>query len=175
MLRYEGHFGAFVFLRVLEGHKLVDLGPKSGRKSGVLNLLMTEFERPGLNWHIKGMLVECNIIVHVTTAHRFAVVSKLNGCQVPTLEISDATTIKAGQLLNAPCASCCSRLIVIKIPADCLLCIARWRSEGWVGQFQPVRSSTFPASSPQRLTQIGSNLVYTLLLRSCLLCSTDSL
>ena len=165
-----GHFGAFVFLRVLEGHKLVDLGLKSGRKSNVFDLLSTEFERPDLNWHSKGVLAECNIMAHVTTAHRFAVVSKLNGCQVPTLEISDATTIKAGQLLNAPCASCCSRLIVIKMPADSLLSISLWRSECQAGQFQSARSSTFLTRSPQQITQIDSNFVSTLLLLSCLLC-----
>ena len=170
-----GHFGAFVFLRVLEGHKLVDLGQKSGRKSNVFDLLSTEFERPDLNWHSKGALAECNIIMHVAAAHLFTVVDKLRECKVPTLEISDATRIKVSHLLHVSCASCCSNPMIIRIPAGYLLFIARWMAECRTGQFQPARSSTFPASSPQQLTQTGSNLVCTLLWCSCLLCSTDSL
>lgn len=165
-----GHFGAFVFLRVLEGHKLVDLGQKSGRKSNVFDLLSTEFERPDLNWHSKGALAECNIMAHVAAAHLFTVVVSLEGCKVPTLEISDATRIKAGQLLDVSFTSCCSGLILIKIPAGFLFFIVRGRAECLTGRFQPVRSSTFPTPSPQRITQVGSNLVCTLLLGSCPLC-----
>ena len=66
------------------GSQLVDLGQKSGRKSNVSDLLSTEFERPDLNWHSKGALAECNIIVHVAAAHLFTVVDKLRECKVPT-------------------------------------------------------------------------------------------
>jgi len=61
---------------------------------------MAEFERPALNSQAKSVLAECNIMAHVATAHCFTVVDKLTACKVPTLEISDATRIKAGQLLD---------------------------------------------------------------------------
>ena len=124
------------------------MGPKSGRKNDVSDLLMAEFERANLNWHTKGALAECNIIEHAATVHRFVVSSQLKGCNVPTLEISDATRIKAGQLLDVSFTSCCSRLILLKIPGGCLLSIAWWRLESRHGQFQPARSSTFSARSP---------------------------
>ena len=105
------------------------MGPKSGRKSDVFDLLTAEFEGTDLHLHTKDALADCNVMVHVATSNRFAVVGKLKGCQVPTLEISDATRIKLGQLLDVSFTSCYSRLIIIKIPAGCLLSIARWRSE----------------------------------------------
>jgi len=157
------------------GSKLVDLGLKSGRKADVLDLLTAEIERANLITHSKCVLTECNILVHVAPAHYFAVARMLQGCNVLTLEISDATRIKVSHLLHVSCASCCSNLMMIRIPAGYLLFIARWTAGCRTGQFQPARSSTFPASSPQRLTQTGSNLVCTLLWYSCLLCSTDSL
>ena len=61
---------------------------------------MAEFEKANLNPHTKGVLAECNIMVHEAAAHCFAVARALKGCNVPTLEISDATRIKAGQLVN---------------------------------------------------------------------------
>lgn len=101
------------------------MGPKSARKSNVLDLLKAEFGRAGLNSHTKSVLVECNIMVHVATAHRLVVVSKLIACKVPTLEICDAARIKAGQLLDASFTSCCSRLIMIQIPTGSLISIAQ--------------------------------------------------
>ena len=41
--------------------EIVDLGPKSGRKSNVWDLLTAEFERADLNWHTKGAFAECNL------------------------------------------------------------------------------------------------------------------
>ena len=146
------------------------MDPKSGQKSDVYDLLTADFERPHLNKLAKSALAKCNITVHVATAHCFTVVDKLKACKVPTLEISDATRIKDSQLLNISSESYCSSSTMNEMAAVSLISIVRWSPECLTGQFQPARSSTFPASSPQRLTQIGSNLVYTLLLRSCLLC-----
>ena len=151
------------------------MGEKSGRKSDVLDLLMAEFERADLNWDNKGVPAECNIMVHEAAAHCFAVARALKACKVPTLEISDATRIKTGQLLNVVFASCCSRLLMNKIPAGCLLSNARCRSECRSDRFWLARSSTFLTCSPQQLAQIDSNFVSTLLLLSCLLCQAGRL
>jgi len=128
---------------------------------------MAEFERANLNSHTKCALAECSLMMYVVPSYLVAVVSKLAGCKVPTLEIYDATRFKAGQLVDVSFTRCCSRLIMIKILARCLLSIARWMSECRVGPFQPARSSTFSIRSPQRIAQIDSNLVSTLLLLSC--------
>ena len=141
--------GAQISCALSEAPNLSILDPKSGRKSGVLDLLMAEFERADFNQRIKCALAKCNIMMHVATAHRFVVVGKLNGCKVPTLEISDATRIKAGQLLNVSSESYCSSSIMNEMAAVSLISIAQWSAECQTGQFQPARSSLSPTPSLQ--------------------------